>query len=840
MRSSWIALIGLTVAGLTSQAAGAFSLFGPIPVCPLGAPYIFRAGLADEFAAPVDETARGAALNAAFPTASWKDFNDATPNRFVGHTFTGLPGDITRAELVVRAKPHRDVPFNDSIDLGLVPPNQFVVSFRFASLPEAHGTWDVGSNGPTTFTVELGPDQILLGQMSSQHTLDVLIQDDTAVDYMELRVWVCPPPTLASGLANQEVGQAHFTVDGLGGLVVSNVGPSGDDGVKVQAGQSSLMGMALSGLDSAPVGSFLDLNAESVGPAVSGRLQRESDSWSFTADPAALGTSVSQVRVYDTNHRLVGAFPQGSGTVHFDSPPQAIFVGGAHGPNPNPDPNPPCDPHTETTVYSCHTENRGNSCVESTDPTHFNLTTCCASQRGDVKSYCETTYTWSICWLGPLNFWSGPYLWYGNCLYWDYGPQFRNPFADLQVTSNTNFAVTQEKLGIGGFPASALGGATMDESASGLRLSNLGTGSGVALDTQRTANAHVLLAAIDPLRASPSGAFLQADVTGSLNGTPDQPLGTLKGMHVMGAGLDQLSVTTDFSALGAATQRVEVYDQGNLVTAVHGSSGPVVHQGINVVVIWPVTLDTLSGGGFGLTWSGESRFTLPGGTTVTGDELRLVPEASAASSIDYVAGLAVHPSGLPELTILDVRASSCEPVLSGQPVDVTTAAGRPAVFSVAATSASPLSYRWRRNGVDLADGLRIAGSATASLTLSPTILAQAGSYDVVVSNACGSVVSTTAAYTPGVALRTLLLSLIGNVQSLVGTGTLSDAQATNLSRALLHAADFLHDGNFPAAANRVDVFIFRVNAFVRTGSLSASQGKALTDAAGALRAHLAG
>jgi hypothetical protein len=835
MRSSWIALIVLALAGLTSRAADAV---GPFPVCPLGTPYIFRAGLADEFAAPVDETARGGALNAAFPTAQWKDFNDATPNRFVGNTFTGLPADITRAELVVRAKPHQDTPFNDSINLGLVPPNQFVVSSHFASLPEAHGTWDIGVNGPTTFTLELSPYQILLGQMSSQHTLDVLIQDDTAVDYMELRVWVCPPPIAASGLPNQPVGQAQFTADGLGGFLVSNVGPSGGDGVKVQVGQSSLVQLGLSGLANAPVGSFLDLHAESSTTSLSGRLQQAPDSWSFVPD---LGGQDAVVRVYDTDHRLTGTFPAGSGTVHFSSPPQAVFVEGFDslpykinhpvgplGPNPL-----LCNPVTETTEYICGS----CPCSKTAD------TTCiknCELSRGTLHIMCLSNFSVSLSFDVAQDFSSGTLHNKGSYLSWDPGSSPPNPFENLLVTSNTNFAVTQEKLGIGGFPASALGGATMDESAAGLRLSNLGTGSGVALDTQRTADAHVLLAAIDPLRVSPSGAFLQADVTGSLNGTPDQPLGMLKGTHVMGTGVDQLSVTTDFSALGAATQRVEVYDQGNLVTAVHGSSEPVLHQGISVVVIWPVTLDALSGGGFGLTWSGESRFTLPGGTTVTGDELRLVPETSAATSIDYVAGLAVHPSGLPELTILDVQAASCEPVLSGQPVDVTTAAGRPAVFSVAATSASSLSYLWRLNGVDLADGPRVAGSATANLTLSPTILAQAGSYDVVVSNACGSVVSTAAAYTPEVALRTLLLSLIGNVQSLVGAGTLSAAQATNLSRSLLSAADFLHNGNLPAAANRVDVFVSRVNAFVHAGSLSASQGTALTDAAGALRAHLVG
>src|SRR6185295_12254778 len=149
-------------------------------------------------------------------------------------------------------------------------------------------------------------------------------------------------------------------------------------------------------------------------------------------------------------------------------------------------------------------------------------------------------------------------------------------------------------------------------------------------------------------------------------------------------------------------------------------------QGINIIVIWPATLDALPGGGFALTWSTESRFTLPGGATVQGDELRLVPEAGAALAIDYLSALTLRPTALPELTITDVRAASCAPLLTGQPASVTTAAGRPAVFSVAATSGSPLVYRWRRNGVDLANGARVSGATTASLTLSPTIRALKG------------------------------------------------------------------------------------------------------------------
>jgi hypothetical protein len=826
-RLSWIVGASLALAGLTGQGAAA------LPVCALGAPYTFRAGVADEFADPVEATSRGAALNAAFPAAQWKGFNDATSNHFVGHTFTGLPADITRAELVLRVKPHADTPSNDSVNLGLLPPNLFAASFHFADLPEAHGTWEPGSNGPTTFTLTLGvPYQALLGQMSSQHALDVLVQDDSAVDFLQLRVWVCPPPVAASGLPNQAVGSARIAADGQGGFLVSGVGPGGGDGVKVQVGQSSLVGLGLSALADAPVGSFLDLHAESATTTLSGRLRHETDSWSFVPDPDAQGAAVSQVQIYDADRHLVGAFPAGSDSVHFDSPPQGMIIQGFDRTpfRVNPDPNRPfelCNPATQTTVYICGT-------LETTDPAN-DLFRQCELHGGVPHIRCDPKYIVGWCWSGSLDFSWGPRHYTGSCLYWTPGPSAPGPFGNLRVTSNTDFAVTREQLGISGFAASALGGTTVDESDSGLRLSNLGPGSGVALDTGRTATAHVFFAPIDPARASTSAA-LQAEVTGSLDGTPDQPLGTFRATH--GAGSDPLAMTASFAALGAATQRVEVYDQGRLVTAVAGASGPVGRQAINVVVIWPVALEALSGGGFGLTWTAEGRFTLPNGQTATGDELRLLPETSASASLDYITGLALHPSGLAELTIADVRAASCAPEISRQPANVTTAAGRPAVFSVSATSASPLTFRWRRNGVDLADGPRIAGSATASLTLSPTILALAGTYDVVVSNSCGSVVSTAAAYTPGVALRNLLLSLLENVQSLVDAGTLSAPQGASLSRSLLSAAGFLQAGRFQAAANRVDVFVVRVNAFVHAGALSPSQGKALTDAAAVLRARL--
>jgi hypothetical protein len=832
--------MSLALAGMTVGMAAA------LPVCPLGVPLIFRAGVPDEFAGTEEATSRGAALEAAFPTAAWKDFNDATPNRFVGQTFTGLPDGITKAELVLRVKPHADLPFNDAVDLGLLPASQFAASFRFANLPEAHGSWDPALNGATTFTLALGVTyQALLGQMSSQHTLDVLVQDDSAVDFMELRVWVCPPPVAASGLPNQAVGSAQIAPDGQGGLRVSGVGAGGGDGVKIQVGRSARVGLELAGLDAAPVGSFLDLRAEGATATFAGRLQREAGSWSFNPAAQSVGT---QVQVLDAEGHLVGILPTDSGVVHFDSSPQAMVIQGfdrtPYRVNP-PGPNGPfeaCDPVFQTTVYICcpgPTPEPGLCPIQTTNPGGDDdagkAFRQCELNLGVPHIRCDPKVVVGGCWPGVQDFSSGLVHLHGSCLSWPPGSSVADPFGNLLVTANTEFSVAHEQLGINGFAASALGTTTVDQSISGLRLSNFGTGSGVAFDTERVGSAHVLFAPIDPTRAA-TNAALQADVTGSLGGTPGQTLGTFRATQ--GAGSASLLMVASFPALGAATQRVEVYDQGHLVTVVRGSSGTLTHQAINVVVIWPVALDALSGGGFGLTWSAAGRFTLPTGETADGDEIRIFPETSGESSIDSITGLTLRPSGLPELTIANLLATSCAPVLNGEPADVTTAAGRPAVFSVEAASASPLTFRWRRNGVDLADGPRIAGSATASLTLSPTILALRGSYDVVVSNACGSTVSTAAAYTPGVALRNLLLALLGDVQSLVEAGTLSASQGGNLSRSLLRAGDFLRAGAFQAAANRMDVFVARANAFVQAGTLSPGQGTALTSAAIALRERL--
>lgn len=72
----------------------------------------------------------------------------------------------------------------------------------------------------------------------------------------------------------------------------------------------------------------------------------------------------------------------------------------------------------------------------------------------------------------------------------------------------------------------------------------------------------------------------------------------------------------------------------------------------------------------------------------------------------------------------------------------TVTAGQTATFSVTATGTAPISYQWRKNGVNL------GGPASASYTTPPTTMADNGvKFDVVVSNSAGSATSSAATLT---------------------------------------------------------------------------------------------
>jgi hypothetical protein len=70
-----------------------------------------------------------------------------------------------------------------------------------------------------------------------------------------------------------------------------------------------------------------------------------------------------------------------------------------------------------------------------------------------------------------------------------------------------------------------------------------------------------------------------------------------------------------------------------------------------------------------------------------------------------------------------------------QPVSLSVNSGKPAVFSVGATGTAPISYQWRKNG------LNISNATSASYSIPAVSAGDAANYDVQVSNAQGSVAS---------------------------------------------------------------------------------------------------
>jgi len=81
------------------------------------------------------------------------------------------------------------------------------------------------------------------------------------------------------------------------------------------------------------------------------------------------------------------------------------------------------------------------------------------------------------------------------------------------------------------------------------------------------------------------------------------------------------------------------------------------------------------------------------------------------------------------------------PAIVAQPQSQTVSPGATATFGVVANGASPLRFQWRFNGTD------ITGGTNALLSITNALLANVGSYDVVMSNAAGSVISSAATLT---------------------------------------------------------------------------------------------
>ncbi len=156
----------------------------------------FTAGAADDFAPPT-EPASPSSEFLAFLGSPAPVFDQTNSNRRFGHTFTGLPTGIVGATLTTRLRALTTVDAtNDSLHLEFSPGPVFAWGRNLNSLtgktwssPDQHDlVLDLAALPPSG----AGVTDVLAALADGD--LDVFVQDDTAVDFVTLRVEHYPPP----------------------------------------------------------------------------------------------------------------------------------------------------------------------------------------------------------------------------------------------------------------------------------------------------------------------------------------------------------------------------------------------------------------------------------------------------------------------------------------------------------------------------------------------------------------------------------------------------------------------------------------------------------------------
>lgn len=153
------------------------------------------AGKADNFQGGTEATFQGSGLTNLF-NGPWAPFDYPSPNRRFGHTFTNLPCNVISATLVMQLKSTSSLASNDTMAIGATGGSPaFAWSRKVADV--VSGPWN-SSGLTTTLTLDLtalplvgGGTTDILSTINAAHELDITFQDDTTVDYLELRITSC-------------------------------------------------------------------------------------------------------------------------------------------------------------------------------------------------------------------------------------------------------------------------------------------------------------------------------------------------------------------------------------------------------------------------------------------------------------------------------------------------------------------------------------------------------------------------------------------------------------------------------------------------------------------------
>ena len=652
-------------------------------------PYTYRAGLMDEFALPTDPTSPTAAftanVNAVYSTPPKMDFDEPTTNKFLLHSFTGLPANIVRAELEVRATPGPGGT-NDSIHLDFPPFN--APSFTWGqNLRVLHpgGTWEFGQ-GAYTFKLDLcnlpaggvGQPTNLLGLLNANQSLHIMIQDDTSVDYIKLRVWTCPPRQLFAGLPHVALGQAQLGENANGNLLISNLGVSGQDGVSIALGDSKGWGFEFDPTSPMPDGT--DMTVSLVGrvngianqPIASFRKQIVNGMEVITPDYTSSGTNTHTIMIYN------------GGTL-------VAVINGHQGVAVN------------TVLKSRNTIYLMRGGTSNTRPCINKYASATTIQVPGVG-----TYTGDVLQILAEN-----------------PTTTVNALTAVNLTANgiPSMAIQTERLGAHHFPIppfEVTGGASLEAFNDSLTVTGIGSSGqdGVTISNRLSVGVLMRFDDIDPMAIAPVGSSLQISTSHILNVLPPPPprndsLSITETKPIIPPIFpeDTFRIGANFSEFGATSLRVTAFNGATQVAEMTNFTGDVLvsrkpyifsHNG-------PTTL------GYQLDF--------PSGTLVkfgpcppapcdqgfTITHLRIVPQ-NPTVTVSYLTDVRVTATDLPEFTITDVTMTPyCNSTIMLSPGSLPLARVNQAYSQQLIPSGGVAPYRFSIT----------AGSLNAGLNLDP-------------------------------------------------------------------------------------------------------------------------